>query len=175
VTDIDTYGRLAADGERWQLEFTRRLPHPPEKVWRALTEPDLVSQWFPSDIVGERTEGADLRFRFRHGEGPELGGTMLRYEPHVLLEFSWAEELLRFELTPDGDGGTVLRFVNTFDELGKAARDAAGWHACLDILACRLDGTPPPENRWKEVSGHYTEAFGPEASAIGPPADDAHS
>ena len=53
---------------------------------------------------------------------------MLRYEPPALLEFRWGnDETLRFELQADGDG-SLLTFVNTFDELGKGARDAAGWH-----------------------------------------------
>jgi len=47
-------GRLEQAGDRWQLHFTRRLPHPPEKVWRALTEPEHLKEWFPNDIEGER-------------------------------------------------------------------------------------------------------------------------
>src|SRR2546430_6015265 len=39
-----------------------------------------------------------------------------------------------------GDRQGARAFVNTFDQVGKAARDAAGWHACLDVLACRLSG-----------------------------------
>jgi len=33
-------GTLARQGDRWTLTFTRRLAHPREKVWRAVTEPD---------------------------------------------------------------------------------------------------------------------------------------
>jgi hypothetical protein len=47
------------------LRFERRLAHPPEKVWRALTEPDQLRQWFPTDIEGERKLGAKLLFVFR--------------------------------------------------------------------------------------------------------------
>jgi Activator of Hsp90 ATPase homolog 1-like protein len=53
---------LEESGGRWRLRFTRRLPHPPEKVWRALTEPEHLSAWFPTDIHGERASGAILRF-----------------------------------------------------------------------------------------------------------------
>jgi hypothetical protein len=79
--------------------------------------------------------------------------------------------MLRFELRPDGDG-SVLTFLNTFDELGKAARDGAGWHACLDLLEHHLTGeTAPwdPGERWQQVHPSYVERFGPEASTIGPP------
>ena len=43
---------------------------------------------------------------------------------------------------------------------------------CLELLAGALDGgaEPVPEGqRWREVHPHYVGAFGPEASAIGPP------
>jgi uncharacterized protein YndB with AHSA1/START domain len=33
--------------------FERRLPHPPEKVWRALTEPAELAAWFPAPEAGE--------------------------------------------------------------------------------------------------------------------------
>ncbi len=82
------------------------------------------------------------------------------------------DETLRFELQPDGKG-SVLTFVNTFDELGKAARDAAGWHACLDVLSCHLnDQEAPwtPGQRWQHVHPAYVERFGRDASTIGPAA-----
>jgi uncharacterized protein YndB with AHSA1/START domain len=169
--DDDRYGRLEPAGEQWQLVFTRRLRHPREKVWRAITEAEHVSAWFPADILGERRAGAALQFVFREGEGPTLPGEMRIFEPVELLEFTWSEEVLRFELTPDDDGnGTVLRFLNTFGDVGKAARDAAGWHTCLDILEAHFDGTTPPFERWKEVHPHYIERFPAEAATIGPPA-----
>jgi uncharacterized protein YndB with AHSA1/START domain len=166
--DDDRYGRLQAEDDAWQLVFTRRLPHPPEKVWRAITEAEHVSAWFPADIVGDRRAGAPLTFGFRNDEGPELPGRMRIFEPETLLEFTWSDEVLRFELEADG-GGTVLRFVNTFGDVGKAARDAAGWHACLDALDADLDGTPPPERRWNEVHPHYVQRFPAEAATVGPP------
>jgi uncharacterized protein YndB with AHSA1/START domain len=163
-------GRLEPHGERWQLQFVRTLAHPPEKVWRALTEPEHIRAWFPADIEGERAAGAALRFVFREDEGPTLDGEMLVYDPPSVLEYRWDKELLRFELRPNDDGAaTVLTFLNTFDDLGKAARDAAGWHACLDALACDLAGEPAPEKRWAEVHPLYVEAFGPEAASTGPP------
>ena len=166
-------GQLEQDGGRWRLRFARTLPHPPEKVWRALTEPEHLSVWFPTDIDGERTTGASLKFRFRDGEGPTIEGQMLSYDPPRLLELRWGdEETLRFELQPV-PGGTLLTFVNHIGQLGKAARDAAGWHASLDRLASELDGQAPswsPMERWSQVHGMYVERFGPDASTIGPPA-----
>ena len=62
--------------------------------------------------------------------------------------------------------------MNTFDQVGKAARDAAGWHACLDVLACRLSGESAPwaaGERWQQVHPEYVRELGPEAATIGPP------
>ena len=75
-------------------------------------------------------------------------GEMLTFDPPARLEFRWGEERLRFELAPEGDG-CVLTFVNTFDDLGKAARDAAGWHVCLDVLGHYLAGETPP---WEHLA-----------------------
>jgi uncharacterized protein YndB with AHSA1/START domain len=166
-----TEGQLQEHEGRWQLRFTRRLAHPPERVWRALTERDELAVWFPSAIEGERRVGAPLRFVFAHAGVDPIDGEMLAYDPPSLLEFTWGGDTLRFELAPD-DGGTVLTLVDTFDELGKAARDAAGWHECLDRLVFQLgDDEPPwsPGERWQQVHGGYVERLGPEASTIGPP------
>ena len=174
--DLDEHGTLDLCGPDPVLRFVRHLPHPPEKVWRALTEPEHLRRWFPTDIHGERRTGAPLRFTFREGEGPELEGTMLACDPHRLLELQWGDdEILRFELTALDDGrATELRFANTFGDVGKAARDAAGWHHCLDHLAHLLAGgdeSSAPKERWREVEPWYAEHFPPEASTIGPPGD----
>jgi uncharacterized protein YndB with AHSA1/START domain len=170
VSEVD--GTLEQTGEGWQLRFTRQLNHPTEKVWRAISEPEHLTAWFPFDIEGSRQTGASLRFAFRHDEGPSLEGTMALYEPPSTLELSWAGETLRFELQPYGHG-TRFTLLNIFDELGKASRDAAGWHVCLDALAYHLDEQPPPRTsseRWSEVHPIYVKRFGAAASTIGPPA-----
>src|SRR5947209_4632729 len=164
-------GRLEQAGDRWQLHFTRRLPHPPEKVWRALTEPEHLKAWFPNDIDGERKEGATLRHVFRNDEAPDMAGEMRVYEPPSVLEFTWGDDTLRFELQPDGDG-TVLEFVDVVEEVGKAARDGAGWHVCLDALEQHLRGEPTraqDKDVWKPVHDAYVRRFPPEASTIGVP------
>jgi len=165
------FGTLDYADDRVTLRFTRRLPHPPGKVWRALTEPDHLAAWFPTTVDGERAAGAALSFTFPDLAMPPMDGAMLAYEPPTLLALTWGDETLRFELTADGDG-TLLSFTASFDELGKGARDAAGWHSCLDRLGYDLAGQAPPwqpDDRWRLVHRRYVERFGPEASAIGPP------
>jgi uncharacterized protein YndB with AHSA1/START domain len=166
-----TRGRLQEFDERWQLQFTRPLPYPPEEVWRAITEPRRLRGWFPAEIQGEREAGARLRFVFPDDPGPASHGQMIAFEPPSVVEFRWDADLLRFEVTPEGDG-TVLRLTDTFDELGKASRDGAGWHACLDMLGYELSGDDPPWNpaeRWEQLHDSYVEELGPEASTVGPP------
>jgi uncharacterized protein YndB with AHSA1/START domain len=164
----DDLGTLARSGDDWTITFTRRLAHPQEKVWRAVTEPEHLAAWFPQEIVGERRAGAALRFPTPGDDGFE--GEMTVFEPPSVMELLWGTDRLRIELRPDGDG-TLLTLVDTFGELGKAARDAAGWHECLGRLACSLDGDDLGDwgEPWSELYGRYTERFGPEAAAIGPP------
>ena len=157
------------------LRYERRLAHPQQKVWRALTEDADLAAWFPTTIEGARRAGAPLRFSFREGEAEPFDGEMLAFVPPSLMELRWADDVLRFELEPDGRIGTsacILRLTVTFPEHGKAARDAAGWHVCLEQLAAACDGADlpwrPPE-RWRVVHRGYVEALGPEASVIGPP------
>jgi len=166
-------GQLEQAGARSRLRFTRTLPHAPEKVWRALTEPEQLGAWFPQRIVGELVAGGSLRFEAQNAEHPPFEGRVVHAEPPRLLELTWGDDQLRFELEPDGTG-TLLTFTDAFDEHGKAARDGAGWHACLDELGYALDGAAPPWDRiehWREIHPGYVESFGPEASAIGPPSD----
>jgi len=170
---MDEYGTLDQVDGRCRLTFVRRLAHSCEKVWSGLSEREGLAAWFPTDIEGERKAGAKLRFVFRHNEGPAIDGEMLVYDAPRLLELRWGnEETLRFELAAAGAGCT-LTFVNRFDELGKAARDAAGWHSCLDVLEYHLaGGVAPwqPRERWQQVHEAYVERFGPAAATIGPPA-----
>jgi uncharacterized protein YndB with AHSA1/START domain len=156
-----------------RLRFTRHLAHPPEKVWRAITEPEHLSAWFPDTIVVERwTVGAPLRFE--HAKVPEANfdGEVLAFEPPTLLEFRWGVDRIRLEVQPDGEGSTLTLF-DTLEVLGKAARDGAGWHTCLDRLEHHLDGTTPPwstSERWRAVHPSYVQELGPDAATLGPPA-----
>jgi uncharacterized protein YndB with AHSA1/START domain len=164
-------GDLEQTDNQWRLRFTRQLAHSPDKVWRAITEPVHLEAWFPNRIVGEWSVGAPLRFEYRGGEFPSFDGEVLAYEYPSLLEFRWGTDTIRFEIRPHASGCT-LTLVDTFDELGKAARDGAGWHECLDNLEHHLDGTTPPwapGERWAAVHPGYVEKFGPAASTVGPP------
>jgi uncharacterized protein YndB with AHSA1/START domain len=166
------YGDLkqCEDG-RWQLRFTRALRDSPEKVWGAITEPEHLAHWFPTTIEGDRVNGARLRFGFPEGQAPSFDGEMIVYAPPSLMEFRWGNDIVRFELRSIEEG-TELTLLDTLDELGKAARDGAGWHTCLDALKASLQneqGARKALDRWQEVHSYYVERFGPQAATIGPP------
>jgi uncharacterized protein YndB with AHSA1/START domain len=165
------YGQLERQDDHWRLTFVRTLDHPPERVWRGLTEPEHLAAWFPTRVEGEWAIGAALRFVFPDADGPALTGEVLVYEPHSRLSYRWGEQVLDFRLRPD-PAGCVLTFVLSFDTLGTAAPDAAGWHVCLDRLGYDLDAARPPwrpDERWAQVHAGYLERLGPEAATIGPP------
>jgi hypothetical protein len=82
--------------------------------------------------------------------------------------------VIRFEIVPKAEPATgcTFRLSDVFGELGKAARDAAGWHTCLDFLVHHLTGTAAPwttGERWSEVHPGYVGRFGPAAATLGPP------
>ena len=160
------------DDGRWQLRFTRTLPHPQAMVWRSITEPEHLAHWFPTTIEGAREAGAPLHFTFPGGEAPPFDGEMLAFEPESLMELRWGPDVIRIELRPLSEG-TELTLLDTLEERGKAARDGAGWHTCLDALEAALGGEDDARTqmgRWAEIHERYVESFGPEAATIGPPA-----
>jgi uncharacterized protein YndB with AHSA1/START domain len=162
-------GELEQVGGQWRLRFTRTLQHPVATVWRALTEPEQLKAWFPDGIDGEWRVGAT--WTFGPAGGPAFTGEVLEVDAPRSLEFTWGTDRLRFQLAARDDG-CVLTLLDTFDELGKAARDSAGWHVCIDKLEHHLDGTTAvwdDSGRWAQLNPAYAEKFGPQAATIGPP------
>jgi uncharacterized protein YndB with AHSA1/START domain len=142
------------------VRFERRFAHTIEKVWRAVTEPDELAHWFPSQVSGELRLGETLRFAFPGHELPETEGEITELDPPRRLAFFWGTELLRFELEPDGDG-TLLRLTHVLSSADQAARDAAGWHVCLERLERALGGEDTaapdaePTTEWRDLYDAY--------------------
>ena len=88
------------------IEYEVRFAHPPERVWRALTDPAELSAWLlPNDFEAEPGH------RFSFDARPELGiiiGDVLDAEPPRLLRCQWAgafgDTIVTFELAPEGSG-----------------------------------------------------------------------
>jgi uncharacterized protein YndB with AHSA1/START domain len=167
---IDRLGTLAETGDGWQLQYVRRLAKPPATVWRAFVEPDLVAQWFPFSIVGELVVGSRLQFESKDYESEPFDGEVLEADQPHRLVFTWGPDVLRFALD-EIETGTELTLTVLLSEHGRAARDGAGWHECLDHLT-RVEATDPNDvaiETWAQIHPAYVERFGPEASTIGPP------
>jgi uncharacterized protein YndB with AHSA1/START domain len=140
--------------EGWVLVLTRQLGHPPAKVWAALTEPDQIDRWAPFTAGRSLADPGDLTLTMVDGETRvDLAATVTKADPPVLLEYSWGEDVLRWELAPAGDGTrlTLRHRVGTREDLPRAA---AGWHLCLDVAERLLDGDPVPPIRGREAMEH---------------------
>jgi uncharacterized protein YndB with AHSA1/START domain len=147
---------VVRDGRRVGLRYRRSLRHPPEKVWRALTESEHLRHWLPCDIVGERRAGAEIALRFwpdhvdAYGiEDPVLHGRISVWDPPRVFEWTWGEDVLRFELEAagaDGTDGTDLTFTTWPADADPESMASAGggYHVCLDHLTRLLDGEPGP-------------------------------
>jgi uncharacterized protein YndB with AHSA1/START domain len=116
------------------LVIEREVPHPPEKVWRALTQGFLIERWLMKNdfqpIVGHR-------FNFRstpmaNWDGV-IDGEVLVVEPNSRLSYSWGsmglKSVVAWTLTPT-KGGTHVRmeqsgFGSEEDSYYKGAR--YGW------------------------------------------------
>ncbi|MEA2292769.1 MAG: hypothetical protein QOE86_408 [Solirubrobacteraceae bacterium] len=163
------HGTFETVDDRPALRFERRLRHPVERVWRAITEPADLAQWFPDTIEADWRAGA-VRF-LDHVQGGSTG-EVLEHDPPRRLAYTWYTNELRFELEPDGDGATLLRLTALLGEREAAARDAAGWHVCLDRLEQALatgdaeapDSRPTPE--WSALFDAYVAAGVPEGAPI---------
>jgi uncharacterized protein YndB with AHSA1/START domain len=159
---------------RTALRFERSLSHPPEKVWEALTDPGEMAAWHPSPPATFPLEvGATIDFE---DTLIEAEGVVTELDPPRVLAYTWGGDELRWELEPR-DGGCTLILTHTFDDHYKAARDAAGWHLCLDALTASLDAGPGTGREdamkeagdWRELNSVYEERFGISPEEATPP------
>lgn len=99
------------------LVVEKDMPHPPEKIWRALTETSLMEAWLLSNdfrpVVGHK-------FTLRNQPMPHWNGVIdcevLVVEPHHRLSYRWnalnLESVVTWTLTP-GKGGTHVRMAQS--------------------------------------------------------------
>lgn len=104
-----------ASAETRSVIVERDLPHPPEKVWRALTQPHLIADWLMKNdfdaVVGHK-------FNMSGDWGGVLDCEVLEVEPHECLAYRWnhahpdpafdLRSVVTFTLTPTSTG-TRLR------------------------------------------------------------------
>jgi uncharacterized protein YndB with AHSA1/START domain len=159
--------------QRPAIVFERRLSHPVDAVWRAITDPDELAAWFPNRVEVDLRVGGRIHFTFPEPlDYPPMEGEVLALDPPRRFHFTWGPDELRFDLEPLDDEGCLLRLTDVLSESEKAARDAAGWHVCLDTLEEHLAGRPTtapgtrPSSAWQEHYVRYVAEGVPSGAEI---------
>ena len=140
---------MTAASDTRTVVVEREIAAPPEKLWRALTQPHLVEEWLMKNDF-EPIPGH--RFNLRRDPTPEISVvidcTVLEVEPNRRLSYSWSayglESVVTFTLTPT-ETGTLLRVEQagfTADQRAAYKGAKASWPqflAALDALVTRAD------------------------------------
>ena len=146
----------AASGTR-SLVVERELPHPPEKIWRALTQPHLMEEWLTNSdfkpVVGHR-------FNIRKNPRPDLNIVVdclvLAVEPNRTLSYSWdamgLETVITWTLTPSRTGTHLRMEQSGFRPDQKRAYGGAmrGWRQFFEKLEqtlARADRPAPEQDK----------------------------
>jgi uncharacterized protein YndB with AHSA1/START domain len=157
------------DDGRHQVRFQRRLNHPIDRVWAAITDPDEIEAWLARADLDPQL-GGSVRLEWLNTGDDEVvaRGTVSAIDPPRLLELDTdAHGCLRWELQPEGDA-THLTFTATLhmpDE--HVSKNVAGWHSHLDFLddwlddGTRVDWPDWPRDRWEEIHAGYAASMRP--------------
>jgi len=102
------------DGEKWTLVLVRDLPHPPERVWKALTDPEHLREWAPFDADRNLAAVGTAKLSTVGAPTPHVSETQVkRADAPKLLEFSLGAKDIRWELEPLGPAALGSRFGTT--------------------------------------------------------------
>jgi uncharacterized protein YndB with AHSA1/START domain len=122
----------------------REIPHPPEKIWRALTQPQLIEEWL---MKNDFKPVVDHRFNLRADWGI-VDCQVLAVEPNKTLSYTWAAyglaSVVTWTLTPTS-AGTRLRIEQSGfrpDQPQYYEGAKRGWQqffAALEQLLARID------------------------------------
>ena len=143
------------DTESFSVRRTISIAAPIERVWAAVTQPDLISRWFGDRTTLDNVEvGASGNFQWDgYGDFPFL---IEELDPPHTIAYRWANDnthatvldpanstVFRFTLRPI-DGGTQLTVIETgFDSLSNPAAsmedNRGGWDSELDELVAFLE------------------------------------
>jgi uncharacterized protein YndB with AHSA1/START domain len=129
------------------ISFELELPHAPEKVWRALTEPALLAQWLLPVLDLQLQPGA--AFTFKTQAYPGWDGTVncrfVEIEPHRKLSYTWTvpflDTVVTFTLSPTASGTRLAIVQSGFKPEQKRESGGAryGWNMMgeklVDVLA----------------------------------------
>lgn len=122
--------------ETLSLIVEREVPHPPEKIWRALTQPDLIEAWL---MKNDFSPVVDQRFSFRADWGA-VDCQVRAVEPNKTLSYTWAahglESIVTWTLTPTSAGTHVRMEQSGFRPDQQQFYEGAkgGWPRFIDGL-----------------------------------------
>jgi uncharacterized protein YndB with AHSA1/START domain len=165
-----TGAKVQKDGDKWTLVLVRELHHPPAAVWQALTDPAQLHEWAPFDSDRDLGSVGPVKLSTVGTPTSQVSETAVkRAEAARLLEYSWGQNDLRWELEPLGDG-TRLTLWHNIDR-GFISMGAAGWHICFDVLDRFLAGHPVGrivggeaiKFGWQRLNVEYAAQFGVKA------------
>lgn len=107
-----------AKGQTESLSFEFDLPHAPAKVWRALTDPELLTQWLLPVVGLELEPGAAFTFTAEPQPGWDgvVSCRFLEIEAETKLSWTWVvgdlDTVVTFTLAPT-ETGTLLTVVQS--------------------------------------------------------------
>ena len=139
--------------------FERHYPHSVDEVWAMLTENDKLQSWFSELKVDGLHKGGRILFDMGDGTFEEM--TITDFSEHAVLEYTWADDKVRFELTPEPNGCKFL-LIETLTKLTEhTPRDLAGWHVCLDVIGVLLNGNQMDNRKelWEPLHEQYVQAI----------------
>jgi uncharacterized protein YndB with AHSA1/START domain len=161
---------IQKDGEKWTLVLVRELSHPPAKVWRALTEPEHLREWAPFDSDRSLAAVGSAQLTTVGAPTALVSETQIRRaDAPRLLEYSWGEQDIRWQLEPLA-GGTRLTLWHNINRKF-IAMGAAGWHLCIDVMDLFIAGEPVGRivgadamkfDGWHRLHAEYAKQFGVE-------------
>ncbi|MGO4182986.1 SRPBCC family protein [Paenibacillus sp. TAF43_2] len=143
----------------YSVRFERSLKHAVESVWSMLTDNEKLAQWFPELRVADLREGGLIKFDMQNGHFEEMAITRLK--ALSVLEFTWAEDIVRFELYAEPEGCRLVLIEKLVQITAHTPRDIAGWDVCLDVIEALLDGKTIASRKdvWKMKYDKYVQAF----------------
>jgi uncharacterized protein YndB with AHSA1/START domain len=128
----------------------REIAFPPEKLWRALTQPHLIEAWL---MKNDFKPVVDHRFSLRADWGA-VDCRVLVVVPNKTLSYTWAahglESVVTWTLTPTGTGTHLRMEQSGFRTDQQQAYQGArfGWQKFLadleQVLARKDGGLPAP-------------------------------
>jgi uncharacterized protein YndB with AHSA1/START domain len=135
-----------------QLVLTRTLPAPPERVFKAWTDPEALTRWWvPVEGMSCPEAEVDLRVGGRHritmrntqGELLSVGGVYREVTPPTRLVYTWSwtgtsddgiETVVTVEFRPAGERTELVLTHEGFPDQVRCDRHEGGWTGCLGHL-----------------------------------------